>query len=132
MAAQPGYPSDQGNPGGAIPVYIGGSGVMPLPAIDEATAIGDGTPIVFGTSKLNLGLQVSWTSNPTDVTVEFRGTIDKVNYFLLGTFSGGSGGTYKSGDVLVSNTTPVIAVRADITALTGGTDPTVSASVLAY
>jgi|SRR5208282_2093385 len=93
---------------------------------------GEGKVDSFYTARNYISMQVSWTSNPTDVEVELWGSVDGTNFGLLQTFQGGSGGALASGSIIVSAGFPVIAAVANLKTLTGGTSSTVTATILGY
>ncbi|NJP24451.1 hypothetical protein FLW53_09565 [Microbispora sp. SCL1-1] len=76
-----------------------------------------------------LGLQVSASGNPSSALVWLQGSIDGVNWHnLLGLDAAGSP---KLGFVGTSTGVVVRYVRLELSALTGGTSPAVSASLVA-
>lgn len=92
-------------------------------SLDAATATGPGAVIAFDVPKVNVSMEVVVTGAPSACTVLFEGSIDGVTFFTLGQTSGSSRAT--------STNIAVVAVRANLDVLTGGTTPTVTASIAA-
>ena len=124
------FPNAQNNPLGAIPTYQGGVGTTPSTSLKAVTATGAGTPVAFNSALSKIGMQVSFTGSPTAVIVNLNGTLDGKNYFNLAQFKSGGGGTNSSGDIVFTSNTPVIGALANLTTLTGGTSPTVTATII--
>ena len=72
-------------------------------------------------------VQVTTTGEPTAVTVDLEGSLDGVTFFVLSShaFSGAEITAEAAMFHVVDK--PVNFVRLDLTTLTGGTDPTVTA-----
>ena len=100
-----------------------------FPSLNAAAATGAGTQVDFSRPRQYISMQVSFTSNPSPVKVTLEGTIDGVNWFTLATFDTGASG--RTGDIIDSNTLSVLSARANLITLTGGTTPTVTATILA-
>lgn len=76
-----------------------------------------------------ISMQVSFTGGAPTVKVELQGTIDRVNWFPVATFDTGASNT--SGQIVTSTTHVLLAARANLITLSGGTNPTVTAHILA-
>jgi hypothetical protein len=100
------------------PAYLALSAVA---AATEGTAIGDGT--VYRT----FGLQVTATGSPTGLVCRLEGSIDGTNYFTLATWD--ITAPLTSGAIVFAVDKPVTKVRANLTTLSGGTAPTVTAYI---
>ena len=100
-------------------------------SLSAVTSVGAGTALALRGGRGAFGMQVSYTSNPTAVTVTLEGTIDGTNWVTLATYAGGSGGSNVSGDIVFVRDTPVLQIRAHLTTLTGGTTPAVTATLCA-
>lgn len=96
-------------------------------SLNAATATGVGTTISFDCPKSNVSMQVVLTGSPTTVSVPLEGTVDGVTFIQLVLFNQGSG----NNAIVASSGKPVVAVRANLTVLTGGTSPTVTATISA-
>lgn len=126
------YPTNQGNPSGAIPVYLAAGGAAgAVKSLNAVLVTGAGTVLPFVSGQARTGMQVSYTSNPTAVAVDIEGTIDGTNWVVLASYNGGSGGTDANGAIVVTANLPVLKVRANLKTLTGGTAPAVTATLLA-
>jgi hypothetical protein len=68
---------------------------------------------------------VNVTGSPSSVSINLEGTIDGTNWFVLA--NSGNTGQFLMGGVLF----PVKGVRANLTDLSGGSSPTVTATVVA-
>jgi hypothetical protein len=97
-------------------------------SLNAVTAVGAGTAIMFDTPKSDASIQVQTTGSPTDVEINIEGTLDGVHFDRLGVWATGGGGP---GNIIGSTGKPVLGVRANLTTLTGGTSPTVTATVAA-
>ncbi len=95
-------------------------------SLDAATATGAGFAIMFDEPKANYSLFASWTGSPSSVTIHVEGTIDGDNWFNVDQVS-----TSATPQILKGGPFPVIGLRANLTALSGGTSPTVTAWVAA-
>lgn len=101
----------------------------PLVSLDAAVGVIAGSQIDFSRPRRNISMQVSFTSNPT-VKVNLEGTIDGINWFILSVFDTGAGGL--NGGIIYADFVYVISARANLITLSGGTSPTVTATVLGY
>lgn len=99
-----------------------------LISLNAVTATGAGLVMALARPRYNLSMQVSFTSNPSSVKVVLEGSIDGVNWFILATFD--TGATSLSGDIVTASTVVVLLVRARLVTLTGGTNPTVTATIV--
>lgn len=102
---------------------------FPFPSLNGATATGAGDVKQFPMPVNVISCQVSYDGGPSAVKVTLEGTIDGTNWFVLSTFDTGASGT--SGNIITSSTIVINTARANLQTLTGGTDPTVSAFILA-
>lgn len=90
-----------------------------------ATATGPGNFIDFGNARNIFGLQVVTTGTPSTFTVKLELSLDGVTWLAAtNTFTNAS-------TTIVSNTGPARYARANLTALTGGTNPTFTAFITA-
>lgn len=113
---------------GPGPVPSPGGGTASATSLSAATAVGAGSALVFNAPRSTLSMQVSFTGTPTSVTVQLLGSIDLTNYYALTTFSDGA-----SGDIVWTiGAIPVLAVKANLVLLSGGTAPTVTAVIAGY
>jgi hypothetical protein len=106
-------------------IKTGTTPTVSLNAAASAPATGAVAPLRAGCNKS--AMQVSFTGGSPTVVVNLKGSIDGTNYFTLATFNT-SGNA--SGDIVTSST-PVAYLRADLATLSGGSSPTVTATLLA-
>lgn len=93
--------------------------------LDGATSTGPGTAFMFDSLRqfVGAGFQVSFTGSPSDVEVQLQGTIDGVYWTLIGNWH-----SPESPGLIANVTTiPILGVRANLIALTGGSSPAVDA-----
>jgi hypothetical protein len=100
-------------------------------SLSGATAPGAGTAIDLKGARDKIAMQVSYTSNPTAIVVNLEITIDGTNWQQVATFNGGSGGTDATGKIIASVGVPALQARANVTTITGGTSPAVTANIAA-
>lgn len=100
----------------------------PVISLSAVTTTGAGNAVNFSQPRRNISMQVVYTSNPSPVKVTLEGTIDGVDWFTLATFDTGAASVNK--DIVQSNNFSVLSARANLVTLTGGTNPTVTASIL--
>lgn len=100
----------------------------PLISLAAATATGAGSAKSWPGPVNNVSMQVSFSGGSPTVKVTLEGTIDGTHWFTLATFDTGASGA--SGDIVSSATAVVMAARANLVTLTGGTAPTVSAAIV--
>ena len=108
---------------------------MPLigTSLDAVSAAGPGRAFMFDDPKAVFGIQVNYGGGLSGLTatVNLEGTLDGQHWFqMAGASYSGSGPTPATvyNDV---DHSPVIGVRANLTVLTGGSNPTVTAIVAA-
>jgi hypothetical protein len=94
--------------------------------LQAVTAIGAGAAVILDPPRRSFGLQVTHTGGPTVVVVSLDGSIDGTNWFSLGSWS-----TLTFGDIVFIVDKVVTQIRGNLTVLTGGTSPTVTAWVAA-
>lgn len=100
-------------------------GLPALTSLSAATATGAGTPFNLLLCHANFTIAVTVTGAPASCAVQLQGSLDGTNWYSMGSASNNTSGTSA---VNVSNT-PAIWVRANLTTLTGGTSPTVTALI---
>lgn len=100
----------------------------PLQSLAAATATGAGTAMQLSRPRYNFSMQVSFTGGSPTVKVVMEGSIDGVNWFALATFDTGASGV--SGGIVGASSLVVLQVRANLVTLSGGTNPTVTATIL--
>lgn len=113
--------------------------ILPFASLTSAAAVGDGAPVdLNGTS--NEFTLVAFTSGaPSSFYVELEGSHDGVNWFELGLYVGASGDATSSEYTNTNNNgggQPATRVkpharylRANLTSLSGGMSPTVTATI---
>jgi hypothetical protein len=95
----------------------GGDGTGTLTALPLTNAIGFGPAIQLKQAVASLGIYIKSTGSPT-YSITVQGSLDGTNWFTLGTAVTSDGYTAITGD-------PVSWVRLDLSAFTGGTNPTI-------
>jgi hypothetical protein len=95
--------------------------------LDAVTATGASTVIQTRGSKMAFGLQVvlGGTVVATGVVVKLEGSLDGINFFTLATWDKST--PQSSGDIVFAYLKPVHHVRLNLSTLSGGTAPTVTA-----
>jgi len=96
-----------------------------IKSLDAATSPTVGAAGFFDVPKAKFSMQVEVTGSPTSISLELDGTIDGVNFFFMGQWSPGQA------FLAVINACVVKGVRANLTSLSGGTSPTVTATIAA-
>lgn len=82
-----------------------------------------GAVLTFDVPKSNVSMQVVTTGSPSSFAVSFKVSLDGANFVEV---------TQASADgILTSVDSPVIAVRADLVSMSGGSAPTVTAIMAA-
>jgi hypothetical protein len=86
--------------------------------LNAAIATGVGNTIVFDEPKTTFGVQVMTTGSPASFSARLEGSIDGINFEWIGT-------NFTSAGIqaAASSAIPLIAIRANLTALSGGTSP---------
>lgn len=102
-------------------------GRNPETSLDAVTADGDGQP-VRAHGLQSFGIQTTTTGSPSGGTVALEGTIDGTNWFNMS--ADFTIGTDTSGDIKWAVDQPVAFARANLSSLAGGTDPTVTATII--
>jgi len=93
-------------------------------SLNAVSAVGAGDSIDAHVPVSKHSIQVVLTGAPDTAVVTLEGTLDRVNWFVLATWTKAS---QTSGDIVSTADKPCVATRANCTTLTGGTSPTVSA-----
>lgn len=96
---------------------------LPFTSLNAATAVGAGSSRDLEGSFTNHTMVVTATGNPTQVTVALEGSLDGSNWLAIG------GGVNCVPPLAIGNSRTVRYVRANLTALVGGTSPTVTAII---
>lgn len=103
-----------------------------LTSLNAVTATGAGGVLSLHKPLALFAMQVTYTGSPTNVEVDFEGTLDGINFtrlFVMQNQNGQIGGGPQNGGY--AGPYLCIAVRANLIALTGGTSPTVTATIAA-
>lgn len=99
-------------------------------SLDAATAAGSGAAVAFDTPKTDFGVQFNITGSPSTAPVSVKLSIDGVNWVEVATMD--VGGLNPAVQLYSFDEQYVFtAVRVDLTALTGGSSPAVTAWVAA-
>ena len=106
---------------GALPTS---SGSGPYTSLNAVTATGPGTVFDLGVVRSSHTLQTSTTGSPTGVTVLLEGSLG-----ASGPWTTLATSTSTTGDVQSVTGKAVRYIRANLTVLTGGTAPTVTALI---
>ena len=94
--------------------------------LDAATATGAGSAIGFKQMQENVTFQVDITGAPTAVTVDIEGSVDGTPAAQLAQHAMTAGELTATTAIFHISGKPVGNVQANVTALTGGTSPTVT------
>lgn len=100
----------------------------PAVSLSAVAVTGAGSVQALSRPCKNVSMQVSFTGGSPTVKVNLQGSIDGSNWFTLVSFDTGSSNV--SGDVVGAATITVLYLRANVATLSGGTSPTVTATVL--
>ncbi len=92
-----------------------------------ATATGVGAIKSFNLLIDKHALQVTTTGDPTAVTVTLEGSLDGTNFFTVGTHAFVAADITADGAIFFDVDSPCLSVRVNLTVLTAGTAPTVTA-----
>ena len=92
---------------------------QPPRQLDLLTANGSTTGADFQTTPHIFTFQSVTTGSPTSFTLTYQGSLDGTNWFTLGS------STAAAGDAQFVVDKPARFVRATLSALTGGTSPTI-------
>lgn len=101
-------------------------------SLNAATTTGPGTSVDLVTPRRSVRMVTTVTGGPSAVVVNLEGSLDGTTWTVLGTSTGNAvsnalpGGPYT--DTVTSVGPEVRYVRGNVTTLTGGTSPTVSAA----
>ena len=95
--------------------------------LNAATATGVGTAKDFSRLIDKHALQVTTTGDPTAVTVTLEGSLDGTNFFTVGTHAFVAADITADGAMFFDVDSPCLHVRVNLTVLTAGTAPTVTA-----
>ena len=95
--------------------------------LNAVTATGAGRELAFDLPRKEHTVQVVITGGPAAVTVDLEGSLNGTEWFQLAEFIF-SAGDLAAGQAMFHVTNkPVMDVRANLTTLTGGASPTVTA-----
>jgi hypothetical protein len=95
--------------------------VNPHKSLDAVTATGAGTVLDLHEVKTNHTLQVIVTGGPASLNVDLEGSLDGAAFVALASVSAVGGG------LATTSGGPIRYLRAKLTALSGGSSPTVTA-----
>jgi hypothetical protein len=98
-----------------------------LKSLSAATGTGAGAAQNWGAVRSNHALQVNLTGAPSAVNVNLEGSLDGVNWTTIGAWAIAGGQT--TGQTVWFTGKAAIFTRANLSTLTGGTTPTVSAII---
>lgn len=105
------------------------SGTSVTQALSAVAVTGASATTDYGAAHSKHSMQVVLTGSPTVVTVALEASLNGSQWMTAATWSTGAG--QASGDIVFTSDKPVRYVRANLTTLTGGTSPTVSAYLTA-
>lgn len=94
--------------------------VLPFTSVSAATSTGPGSSLDLDGTASEVTMYVALTGAPSSSTVSIQISLDDAHWSSIGSVSGG-------GFVTPSNSHLFRYVRANVTDLTGGTSPTVTA-----
>src|SRR5262249_11251573 len=96
-------------------------------SLNAATVTGAGSAIQFDLPRTNIAMTVVATGSPSSWQVALQGTIDGITWGNLAAPQSFSGNDF----ALIHGTGPVMAARANLHTLVGGSSPTVTAVIAA-
>lgn len=102
------------------------TGIGSMTALSAVTSTGAGTALDLGAAYGKFALQVKHTGSPATVIVTIEGSVNGTDYMTIGTWTAVS---QANGDIIFVTDKPCAYVRANLTTLTGGTAPTVTATL---
>lgn len=100
--------------------------LLPFKLLDAATSTGPGSPVDLGGVADVFTMQTVNTGSPDTVSLNVQGSVDGVNFFNLSSLNSNSGPGTNGPSSSTGSRFLVRYVRANLTALTGGTSPTVT------
>lgn len=100
---------------------------MAFRILDAATATGASNSQTFTKLIKDHTIQVSITGAPTAVEIDLEGSLDNISFFTLGQMVFDAGDLTALGAMLHVPSSVVRFVRVNLTTLTGGSSPTVTA-----
>lgn len=100
---------------------------MAFKFLDAVTSTGTSASAVFNKIVKDHTVQATITGTPTAVTVDLEGSLDNVTFFQLATHAFTAGELTAAGAMFHVTDKAVRFIRLNLTALTGGTAPTVTA-----
>nr|BDD46000.1 hypothetical protein 10 [Gammaproteobacteria bacterium] len=100
---------------------------MSITLLNAASSTGTGVHCSLGEPRANHTVAVTITGAPSAVTIDLEGSLDGVNWVQLQTHTFDAGELSDEKGMFHSVNTLVNHVRANLTTLTGGTSPTVTA-----
>lgn len=103
-------------------------GAVALTSLSAATATGAGTSQAYTFARQAFALQVTSTGTPTAVIVNLEASLDGSHWFKVGAWNST---LQTTGDIVFVSDAPCYTIRANLATLTGGTSPTVTATVAA-
>jgi predicted RNA-binding protein YlqC (UPF0109 family) len=98
-------------------------------SLNAVTSTGAGSSNDYSGLVMYHTVQVTYTGSPTAVTVDLEGTLDGTTWFQLATHPADAGEITANGFMFHVIDRVVLATRANLTTLTGGTAPTVTGFV---
>lgn len=94
--------------------------------LNAADATGAGGAVLASPQNSNHTYQITITGTPTAVTVALEGSLDGDTWAAIDTHVMSAGELSAAAALVFVTASPVQAVRANLTTLTGGTSPTVT------
>ena len=103
------------------------SGPVNFVSLAAAAAVAIGGSFQYQLPRSIHTMQVSFTGGSPTVKVAFEGTVDGTNWQQFGLFDTTAGAV--SGGIVTISEQPLLAIRANLTTLSGGAAPTVTAQM---
>lgn len=100
-------------------------GLPALTGLSAATATGAGAVFNLMLCHGNFTMAVTVTGAPASCAVQLQGSLDNTNWYNMGSATSNTSGTA----VVNATNMPAQYVRANLTTLSGGTSPTVTAVI---
>ena len=105
---------------------------MAFRMLDGVISTGPSESIAIRKRAKDHTVQVTITGGPTSVTVDLEGSLDNINWFQLATNPFDAGELAAGGTLFHVDEKTVRFIRVNLTVLSGGTSPTVTALYEAF
>lgn len=94
-------------------------------SLDMVSATGPGVPLTFDVPKTQFAMQAIISGSPSDAEISLEYSIDGVTFYPL------TNASFTDGQIVSVSDHVAVAVRANLTLLSGGTSPAVTVWIAA-